>query len=450
MSLFGKKEQQEIERLSGLLADEQAKRMHLEALVTPEHMNLDSLRREIDEAKETLAQTREETEDAKVALQKVEQELKQKKSQIIETDDVILLQSFGMYTPRYSYALSDDYKVQVQRVRDSQKAMVKAGSAAVGNTNWTINGDAKKGSKAVKDMQKLLLRAFNSDCDSAIEHVKFNNVESASKRIQASADAVSKLGVIMGISISDNYVRLKLDELYLMYEYQLKKQREKEDAKEARQRQREEARAAKELEEAKKKLEKEQSHYSNELSRIRTQLASAKTEDARLALEEKKKTLEGHIADINRQISDVDYRTANQRAGYVYVISNIGAFGENVYKIGMTRRLDPMDRIDELGDASVPFDFDVHALIFTEDAPKLEAALHNAFEDRKLNFVNHRREFFSVTLDEIKRVIRENYDKTVEFVEVPPAEQFRESMRLRKEAQAKEQQSREQVFSRAT
>ena len=116
----------------------------------------------------------------------------------------------------------------------------------------------------------------------------------------------------------------------------------------------------------------------------------------------------------------------------MYVISNIGSFGENIYKIGMTRRLDPQDRVDELGDASVPFRFDVHAMIFSEDAPALEAALHNAFEDKKVNLVNNRKEFFNVTLDEIEKVVKENYDKTVDFIKLPEAEQYRESMMIRK------------------
>ena len=122
------------------------------------------------------------------------------------------------------------------------------------------------------------------------------------------------------------------------------------------------------------------------------------------------------------------------KAGYVYIISNIGAFGENIYKIGMTRRLDPQERIDELGDASVPFNFDVHAMIFSDDAPALEAALHKAFENRKLNMVNKRREFFSVTLDEIKDVVRKNFDKTVEFVDIPDAEQYRVSQKMKQSA----------------
>ena len=150
-----------------------------------------------------------------------------------------------------------------------------------------------------------------------------------------------------------------------------------------------------------------------------------------MKLEKKKAKLENQLGDIDKALINIDYRQANMKAGYVYVISNIGAFGENVYKIGMTRRLEPQDRIDELGDASVPFNFDVHAMIFSDNAPALEAALHRAFEDRKLNMVNQRREFFNVTLDEIKEVIKKNFDKTVEFVDVPDAEQYRISLKMK-------------------
>lgn len=234
----------------------------------------------------------------------------------------------------------------------------------------------------------------------------------------------------MDISITNQYVLLKVEELRLMHEYQVKKQEEKEEAREARQRQREEAKVAKELEEARRKLEKEQNHYQNALQRLDAQIASASEKD-RIVLEEKRKELVSQLEVIDGEMKAVDYRAANQRAGYVYIISNIGAFGENIYKIGMTRRLEPMDRVDELGDASVPFNFDVHAMIFTDDAPRLEAALHNAFSDRKVNFINQRREFFNVSLDEIKRVVKDNYDKTVEFVDIAPAEQYRESLKLR-------------------
>ena len=222
----------------------------------------------------------------------------------------------------------------------------------------------------------------------------------------------------------------------MAFEYAQKKQEEKEAQKEARERMREAAKLAKEIEEARKKLEKEQRHYQNALKAVDDQLKNASEAD-RPAIEEKRKELVSQLEKIDKEFKDVDYREANQRAGYVYVISNIGAFGENVYKIGMTRRLNPMDRVDELGDASVPFNFDVHAMIFSDDAPRLEAALHNAFADRKLNFVNQRREFFRVSLDEIKKVVKENYDQSVEFIDLAPAEQYRESLVLLK--QAKEQ-----------
>lgn len=185
----------------------------------------------------------------------------------------------------------------------------------------------------------------------------------------------------------------------------------------------------KDVEEARKDIEKEQKHYTNALIKINKQLESC-DETEKEVLVEKKQEIEQHLTDLDVAIKDIDYREANKKAGYVYIISNIGSFGENVYKIGMTRRLDPMERVDELGDASVPFKFDVHAMIFSDDAPKLEAALHRAFENKKVNMINGRREFFRVSLEEVEEVVKANYDKTVEFIKIPQAEQYRESIKL--------------------
>ena len=232
----------------------------------------------------------------------------------------------------------------------------------------------------------------------------------------------------MSLYITSKYINLKVDELHLAFEYQQKKQEEKEAQKAARAEMREAARLQKEIEAQRKKIEKEQTHYQTAYEKLLKQLEEC-PENTDLLI--KKVELESRLDDIDKAIKDIDYREANQRAGYVYIISNIGAFGENVYKIGMTRRSDPQDRVDELGDASVPFNFDVHAMIFSDDAPALESALHKAFENRKLNMVNTRREFFNVTLDEIKKVVKKNFDKTVEFIDVPYAEQFRVSQKMR-------------------
>lgn len=409
MSLFGFKEKKEIERLRSQM--------------TPEQTQLHDLNNEIERASNELDQL-----VAKVSRE--QEKLERIKRKIIETDEAVLLQSFGFYTPHYSYKLSDDYKDKLKENRDRQKQLVKNQNAILANQTWTVNNSKSQGKKMVSDMQKLFLRAFNAECDNAIEHVKFNNVESCEKKIRSSCEAISKLGSIMSIRISDQYLRLKMEELYLVHEYNVKKQEEKEELKEARARMREEAKLAKEIEAQRKKLEKEQKHYQNALVAINKQLENASGDEVNAILE-KKAEIESQLGIIDKEFKEVDYREANVRAGYVYVISNIGAFGKDIYKIGMTRRLEPMDRIDELGSASVPFDFDVHAMIFTDDAPGLEAALHQAFADRKVNFVNTRREFFNVTLDEIKTVIKANFDKSVEFVDIPPAEQYRESLLLK-------------------
>ena len=352
--------------------------------------------------------------------------------EIITFEDEILVQEYGLYQPRYSFLSSDEYKEKLTAIRKEQKQMVKDQVAAAGYTNWTVNNSTTKGKKMVKDMQKLLLRAFNSECDETIGKVKYNNFETSKKKILKSAEQIQKLGTMMGICVNDAYIESKIDELHLALEYQIKKKEEKELQRELRAQQREAARLKKEIEEERKKINKEKKHYEQALKNLLEQIKEHGENEELLA---KKHELENTLSDIDKSIQDIDYREANQRAGYVYVISNIGSFGENIYKIGMTRRLNPQDRVDELGDASVPFNFDVHAMIFSEDAPSLEAALHRAFEDRKLNMVNTRREFFNVTLDEIKEVVKNNFDKTVEFIEFPDADQYRTSLKMKETMQ---------------
>ncbi|MFR8002492.1 MAG: DUF4041 domain-containing protein [Hydrogeniiclostridium sp.] len=404
----------------------------MKAAMTPEQREFVNLQDELFHLHKQKEETSSQLFSLQNEIRELEQTLSQKKSLLIQMDEEILMQEFGLYQPKYDLVNSDAYKTRLDSIRQNQKIMIKNGTAVTGNMSWTVNGSGAQGRKMVKDMQKLLLRAFNSECDDVVEHVKYNNFESAQKRIHSSCESISKLGQIMSISISPSYLQSKMEELQLSFEYRQKKQQEKEEQKELRAQMREEARLQKEIEEERRKLEKEQSHYLNALAKLDKQIETASDEE-KTALQEKRCELESHIATLEEAVKQIDYRESNQRAGYVYVISNIGSFGENVYKIGMTRRLNPMERVDELGDASVPFDFDVHAMIFSDDAPKLEAALHRAFENRKLNMVNTRREFFNVTLDEIREVVRQNYDKTAEFVEIPEAEQFRISLKMKQQ-----------------
>lgn len=415
----------------------------MKELLTPELQDahalqnlVNSLHTEETTAKEALENTKKESERVinkkESELRKLDKEIAERKKQIIWMDDEILVQEFGLYKPQFDFASALDYKEALLEIRAKQKQLIKDKKAVSGDTQWQVNGSAAKGKKMVSDTQKLLLRAFNVECDELVSKVKYTNFDAYLDRIYKSADTISKLGTTMNISITQEYLSAKVKELRLAFEYQIKKQQEKEEQKAARAEQREQAKIQKEIDEQRKKIEKEQTHYQTAFEKLQSQL-EIHPDDPDLL--NKKSQLEAHLSDIDKALTDIDYRQANMRAGYVYIISNIGAFGENVYKIGMTRRLDPQDRIDELGDASVPFNFDVHAMIFSDDAPALETALHRAFEDKKLNMVNHRREFFHVTLDEIKEVVKQNFDKTVEFTDIPDAEQYRISLKMKENIQ---------------
>lgn len=407
-------------------------------------LNAGKIRRENDDLKAAMSpemqdvanllsykrQLEQEISQLQSTVQRLSSQVEQKKKDAIFFDEALAYQDFGLYSPRYDFVRSEQYKASLEQIRNMQKAMIKNDIAISGAKNWTVDGSASKGKTLLKDMKKLFLRAFNSDCDEVIGKVKYSNYEMSLKKIYSSANAIEKLGKIMQLSITPQYVQSKVDELTLAFEYQLKKQEEKEAQKEARAQLREAAKLQKELDEQRKKIEKEQLHYQKALLSVMQQLQSS-SDVATSDLLKKKEDLEQHLCGIESSLETLDYRQANQKAGYVYIISNVGSFGENVYKIGMTRRLDPQDRVDELGDASVPFNFDVHAMIFSDNAPALEAALHRAFEDRKVNMINTRREFFYATLDEIKEVIRQNFDKTVEFIDFPEAQQYRESVAMR-------------------
>lgn len=399
----------------------------LRAQLNPEQQNAIALQNQLQQLEGQRQWYEQEIAKLTQQAQALNNEIAQKSAQVVNLNEYISVQDYGLYKPSFEFANSDLYKDKLKDVRDRQKEFIKNNVACTGNMGWTVNGNAAQGKKMVKDMQKLLLRAFNVECDDIVANVKVSNFDKSKERMIKIKNQISDLGKIMSIAIRPEYLGLKLEELHLALDFAQKKQEEKDRIREERERQREEAKVQKEIEEARKKLEKERTHYQNALTALNEQIIQNGSSPELL---EKRDKLMLQIADAQKAIENVDYREVNKRAGYVYIISNIGAFGENVYKIGMARRLEPMDRINELGDASVPFNFDVHALIFADDAPGLEAALHTAFESKKVNKINGRREFFRVSLDEIKAVVRANFDKTVEWTDVAEADQYRQSLLL--------------------
>ncbi|WP_415337376.1 DUF4041 domain-containing protein [Clostridium perfringens] len=404
----------------------------LKKLLNPEQQEIANLVKEIDKLKIEKDKISKEVDKLFSKKQELSNKIKLKKKDLILLDDEILMQEFGLYKPIYDFESSEKYKQAIDNLRVVQKEMIKNKSAVIYSNNWTVDGSKAKGRKMTNDNIKQIIMAFNIECDNLIAKVKYNNIQSIQKRIEKTFERLNKLNESNQVRLTSKYLECKLSELKLVHEYQVKKQEEKEEQKRIREELREEAKLKKELEEAKKNTLKDITHFENALSKLNEQLKSNNLSDEEIKnLQLKKEELEKNIDNLNLSLKDIDYRQENQRAGYVYIISNIGAFGKDVYKIGMTRRLEPMDRIDELGDASVPFNFDVHAMIFADDAPKLENALHKAFENKKLNMVNQRREFFNVTLEEVEKVVKENFDKTVEFKKEPEAEQFRQSLKIK-------------------
>ena len=270
----------------------------------------------------------------------------------------------------------------------------------------------------IADYTKLIIRAFNNECDVTIEGVKFSNLDACRKRIRKSCVILNKLGSRMSIVVTPSYLDLKLEELELCYEYQVKKQEEKEELRKAREKMREEAKLAKEIEEARQVLVKEEKHFQKAKLMLLTQLERADSEQERTLCEKEIASINAQLEVIENRQKEVDYRETNASAGYVYVVSNVGAFGDLAFKWSNCGRFGTMDRIDELGDASVPFDFDVHALVFSDDAFGLEAALHaDHFDKLRINRVNFRKEFFRASIEEIESTLIKHFQKPVEFVE---------------------------------
>lgn len=380
---------------------------------------------EIESLSSTIGSARTATEIA-AKVQYFENYLAQLKSDVELIEEAKSLQEFGFYRQRYDFESAVAFENRIDRIRAQQKAMLSEKLACICNTEWTVDGSQSEGKKMVNQQIKLMLRAFNGECDAAVAKVRYNNVVSLENRIRRSFEQISKLGETKRIYLSPEFCNLKFEELHLSHEYQQKKQEERELQREIRDRMREEQKVAKEIEKACESADREQELKSRALEEARAELAQQEgRQTARLELLVSK--LENELSEAIDRKAKAIARAQLTKSGHVYILSNIGTFGEGVYKIGMSRRLEPLERVDELGGASVPFPFDVHAMIYSENAPELENALHRHFSARRVNLVNLRREFFRVSLDEIRAAVAE-YFGHVSFVLVPEAAQYRQTV----------------------
>jgi hypothetical protein len=359
------------------------------------------------------------------AVDQLRSEYARLKEQIVETSSIALLQEIGIYQYRHRLQDAAAYKERLDdllaRIRDVAK---RDGAAVQSGVGWAINGSAAEGAKMVKELGKLMLRSYNNEADNVVQTMRPYAVDAAVKRLDKSRDTVSKLGSSLKINITEAYHALRVEELHLTADFL---QRQEEEKAERRERLREEREKRADEEQARLEIEREQERSEKERAHYQNLLVAARANADRAAIEK----AEAKIQEIDIAAENLEKRAANTRAGWVYVISNIGAFGESVVKIGLTRRLDPTERVQELGGASVPFGFDVHGFLFSDDAVGLESDLHDAFAHCRVNAVNARREFFYATPVEVRQVlVRLDRAKHISFnyTEVPEALEYRQSV----------------------
>lgn len=422
--MFGGKAKKENEVLRQRITELESR---IEQMGGGDITRIEEMKKKASEELQTLADYREKTQselrELKEARATVSAQTATEKNNLINVRDSVELQSFGYFDFEHPAEDSVRLETELELVRSKIKNLIRGKQAVQAASGFTFNNSTAKGKSFVNKLSKIALRSYNAEVENAIVRMKAGNLEAGIKRIERARSEVSRLGDMINLQINPSYHQLRVAELSLAFQHLQAKQALKEHEREERARLREEKKAQQEMEAERKRLEKEKGHYENALEKLKGQ-----------GRDDEVAELEAKLAEIQKGVEDVDYRAANIRAGYVYVISNIGSFGERMVKIGMTRRLDPMDRVRELGDASVPFNFDVHALHFSEDAVSVEAALHRHFEQVKVNRINSRREFFYATPAEVKKVLSSIDGNVLEYRDEPEAEQFRMSEAMRASA----------------
>jgi len=345
----------------------------------------------------------------------------------------------GVYEPHFDFTDCDQFRAAIEETRNAQKRLISEAKAVVCTTEWQVNGSRSEGKTMTNRNIKLTLRAFNNECDAAIANTRWNNAIAMEKRIVNAQNQIEKLNASNSIVIKGEFLALKLRELRLTHEYREKLKVEKEEKAEAARLAREEQRLLRDLEEA----QKDEEHYAALLAKAKSEAESV-TGQKLQAFSEQIRMLEKDLASARAKAERAQALAEKTTSGYVYIISNVGSFGEDVIKIGLTRRLDPMDRVKELGDASVPFVFDVHAIIYSEQAPALERALHAEFESSRINTQNFRKEFFRAPISAVHTAVKRLAPDAPFFTDIE-AQEYRETLMQRQAVLQLKETRREQT-----
>lgn len=423
-------------RKQSVQLEEQSKKTAA-SIVAKGNADLQAAKREVDNVQTSISLLELERKASQSELDFINQAI------ALKSDDIHLLE-VGYFEAGYEFEDLPAYEAALRKIREEQKQMLRVdgsagdrSAAAFCSETIRFNDSVSQGRAMIKKILKLMLRAFNGECDSFIARVNYKNISAMEKRIETSFQQINRLGESWYCSIAGSYLTNRIEELRLSYTYEEARQKEKEEQAQIREQMREEERAIREIEKAREQAEKDEAKFADMLEKAKAEANRANKQDKE-KLNEKIMKLEELLAEAEASRQRALSRAQMTRSGHVYIISNVGSFGEHVYKIGMTRRIEPLDRVRELGDASVPFPFDIHALIFTEDAPSLENTLHQRFNSRRVNFENMKKEFFRVSIEEIsvelQKIKKEKgIQSELRLTLVAEAKQYRLSEAKRKE-----------------
>ena len=394
---------------------EQEKQQYLDAVA-----KLERQQKENEQLKQRIDEVLRSEQQLKVEMERTTKEMEQAKKDFNELQQQLEEETYvsqcGFYTDLnqlvFTYGSTVEYKQAIENNLQQQKEMIENKTVC----KWQDNALYYNSKKQIENTTKLVIRCFNSECNTTINNMGRSSLETVTRKIQKSFDQINTLMKVNKVQMSDEFLKLKLEEAKLVFEQQLKNKEEKELEAQRRAELREQEKLEKEIQKEKDKALKEKQQYLKEMARLAKQKQQTQELLDRIA------ELEAQVNAIDETIDSLDERgSVTCKAGWVYIISQPGS---DEVKIGTTRRLDPYERINELGSASVPFKFNTHAVLFAEDAFALENQLHKHFAEYRVNKANIRKEFFTVTPQEVAEYVHNNIDKHVEFDFNPVNEEY--------------------------
>ncbi|MFP6852867.1 MAG: DUF4041 domain-containing protein [Pseudomonadales bacterium] len=338
--------------------------------------------------------TEEKIASGKEVLDKLKQDVQALSSNVQMIEN-------GLYPPTFGYLDSESLKESISAEREKQLEIIKGDKAVSKYGTFTLFGSKKDGAALVTDYKKVFLRTFNAEFEDIRKKLRMSNVESSEDKLYRISEQLESLGEVLNVEIDRKYLSAKSRELDVWSTEIEERHKVKEERKEQQRL----------LREQKKEFKKDDEELETEIEISTAMLNKAKKRALELVgmtdqdVTDELKSLEKEIAEHETRIEESMSEAQKTKAGYIYVISNVGSFGEGILKIGMTRRLEPMDRVVELGDASVPYRFDVHTIAFVENAPDIERKLHQHFHECRINKENDRKEFFAVAIKDVREAL---------------------------------------------